>query len=162
MQAPVCWNCVGHGAVVQLVGMTRGWLQRGGNSSFAFIAGPLQYSRMLRRSCSLLMLACLGLTSCDQRILERHTATAIFQDVASARRWDAAGEIVKTYPSKAAVPNYLVTGGRLHLLIQVTQAGVFVNYVDQPTWNRRKLVELGAKHRELSDYLPQARWPSIS
>lgn len=117
---------------------------------------------MSRRSCSLLVLACLGLTGCGQRLLKNQTATAIFQDVASGGRWDGTGEVVRTYPNKAAVPDYVIAGGRLRLLVQITQAGVLVTYVDQPTWNGSKLVQLRAKHPELAGYLSQARWPISS
>lgn len=107
------------------------------------------------------MVACLALTSCGQRLLKHQTAIAIFQDVASRGRWDNGGKVVKPYPNKAAVPDYLVDGGRLRLLTQVTQDGVLVTYVDQPDWNPAKLAELRAKHPELGNYLSQARWPAI-
>jgi hypothetical protein len=134
------------------LGVWNGW-----KADIAFDHFQLHFSVMSRLPSVLVTLSGLGLTGCGHQ-----TATAIFQDVASSTRWDGAGEVVRTYPNKEAVPRYLVGGGRLLLLVQVTQEGLLVTYVDQPDWDRRKLADLRAKHAELGGYLSEARWPSTS
>lgn len=96
-----------------------------------------------------------ALASCGP---QQQTATAIYQDVSSPGRWDATGQVVKTYPTKEEVPNYLLEGGRLRLLIQVTQQGLLTTYVDQPDWDRTKLLQLRAAHPELKAYLSASKW----
>ena len=103
------------------------------------------------------MLACWGLAGCGP---QHHETTAIYQDIAAEARWDGTGELVKTYPNKAAVPQYVLEGGRLRLLIQVTQPGLFAIDVGQPEWNGRKLADLRSRHPELGAYLRAAKWPN--
>jgi len=90
--------------------------------------------------------------------LKSETTTAIFQDARSTDRWEQSSQVVKKFPNKSAVPQYLVVNHTIYLPVQVTQEGWLTTFVNQPEWNEKDLNRLRELHPEWSDELSSVRW----
>ena len=90
--------------------------------------------------------------------MKSDTATANFQDPRATDRWEPSSQVVKKFRNKAAVPHYLVVGHKLYLLVQVTQEGWLVTFVNQPDWDEKDLNKFRELHPEWSEELSSVRW----
>lgn len=86
-------------------------------------------------------------------------ATAIYQDARSPGRWDARSQIVRHFPVPDVVPRFIIVGGNLFLLTQLTrERALATEVIEQPEWNASDLSTLEARHPELRGSLRHLSW----